>query len=70
MNINKESKIRCVFALIFTEDILQQHNNFSLKWQSVKYNCQFYLILKEEKDNLNYNITINDQYHIKTIQLR
>jgi len=60
----------CAFIFVFTENMSQQHDNFNLKQQSVKHNCHFCLILKEKKDNLNYNIIINDQYHMKMMQLR
>ena len=70
ITINNEEVFVCAYTLAFVEDMPQQQANKKLMNQNTNYGCEFCLIYKSQKANLNFDIMLQRQYHhqIMTIQ--
>ena len=76
MNENFEIKINdafeqlCVYNMIFLDDISQQVENDEFLQHQTNMRCRICLCSKIERDNLEYDIVMNDKYHWETITQR
>lgn len=68
--INEQKFFVCVFTLIYIDDMSQQQKNAEFKSQRTKFSCRFCFISINKRQNLNYDVISNEQFHHQVIQIK
>ena len=63
LNINEKQTTICVFIITFLKNMSQQANNAKFFRHNAIMKCRICLCVKSERNDLNYDIVINDRYH-------
>ena len=70
LNINEEQTTICVFIMTFLKNMSQQTNNAEFFRHNAVMKCQICLCSKSDRDDLNYDVIVNDRYHWNIIRQR
>ena len=65
--INDEIEKIYIYTITLIDDISQQIKNRDFVYYSAQKNYRFYFILKNFKENLNFDIVKNDKYYYETL---
>ena len=70
MNIVEETVFVCAFEMILLDNMLQQTHNEDFLHHFARMSCRTCYCLRKERENLKYNVVINDRYHREIINQR
>ena len=70
LNINEKQTTICVFIMTFLKNMSQQTNNTKFFRHNVIMKCRTCLCSKNDRNDLNYDVIVNDRYHWNIVRQR